>query len=395
MRSGWARPIAGLSAANYKVTFAPNPNRNHTRGKRGKISIAPEQLDFEMEKEAEDVYSLKRTSILKERQKRESADLKSFALRGYKGKGHQALQGVQREQAMKESARRNRVRTGTEGVSKAERKFREEEGFRTSHRPSQPWNTHKPRAKKIVQSPQVKPFDLKSAVARFKRTGDLPDVTAQYVRDLPSDGIDGKTLRRMIQALLQRGNVEINPGPDDCINCGQKIPGEVLKIRGRSSLKCPLCSQTLARIGSGKMGIHPNADGRMPNVEERRFKVSRNQAPQPSAPPLEEEVVGVPPPLLKEKEKAVPAQLVAEFLDLASTSSPVLPVPIHPTRNTTPPPPPPLHHLSSVTRPQGTVKNNQDNHRRFSLVMTFGAVTSRKPSIWPVMTSHVMTSKPE
>jgi hypothetical protein len=358
VRRGWARSAAGSSAATYKVTFAPNPNRKHTRGKRGFQSIAPEQVDFELEREAEDFYSLKRTSILKERQKRESADNKAFALRGYKGKGHQALSGVQREQAMKETARINRIRSGTEGVSRAERKFREEEGFAVSHRPKQPWNAPRPRAKKNNTTAQVKPFDLKSAVAKFKRTGALPDVTAEYVRDLPSDGIDGKTLRRMIQALLQRGNVEINPGPDDCVNCGLKVAGEIVKLRGRSVLKCPLCSQTLARLGTGKTGLHPDQNGHIPVQEERRFKITRPPAPLPSAPLLQEESTSTTP-VLKEKEKAAPSiHLVQEFVDVKAGAVPDRPTPHPPKRPDTPvlPPTPPT---SPAFRPSSP---RQDKH---------------------------------
>jgi hypothetical protein len=76
-------------------------------------------------------------------------------------------------------------------------------------------------------------INLQAAVRQFKRTGKLPQVDVEAIRMMDSTGIDKAALKRMIQIMLQRGGVELNPGPNTldkgkehvsdfrCYNCGE------------------------------------------------------------------------------------------------------------------------------------------------------------------------------
>jgi hypothetical protein len=80
---------------------------------------------------------------------------------------------------------------------------------------------------------------------------------------LPSNGIDAKALRRMIEALLVRGGgVELNPGPV-CPNVDLFVKGKMMKVGKSRFLSCPKCEVRLlpARDDSlGSMvGLHPAA----------------------------------------------------------------------------------------------------------------------------------------
>lgn len=164
-------------------------------------------------------------------------------------------------------------------------RFRQEMGL------GRPARTQKSRC----QEPhQVKTLDLKSAVARYKRSGVLPDVPVEEVEKAESTGVDKKQLsrlvhemklrtsesalaerpavpqtRKMIQDGLKRGGVEQNPGPfveavppsgmKDCVNCGLRVEGELVFIRQKAILKCKMCTVTLLRR-VGKMGDHPPSE---------------------------------------------------------------------------------------------------------------------------------------
>lgn len=167
---------------------------------------------------------------------------------------------------MKAAARRERVSTGTEGSSKAMRRFTREEGIgSTSTRPNLPWKSRTgSRKTKKVAAAAPKPFDLRGVVARFKRSGDLPNVPVETVRAASADGVDGRALKRMISAMLLKAGVEPNPGPPKldisgnpvCRYAGTRVQGERVRVRGHFILVCPACTANLTDV-HGHNGLHP------------------------------------------------------------------------------------------------------------------------------------------
>lgn len=162
---------------------------------------------------------------------------------------------------MEDVAHKARVASGVSGLSKAERRFRIEEGF-LSARPRAP---RKPR---VVRNVAPKPFDLKNAVARYRRLGQLPpvDIKVAFLKTLDASGIDGAALKRMIRAMLIREGIEPNPGPEadifgnlECSYSGQWIVGESVRSRGKKFFVCPKCAAHLTDV-RGSKGRHPGGE---------------------------------------------------------------------------------------------------------------------------------------
>lgn len=278
--------------ANYEVSFEPNPLRLHTRGRRGRVTegFTAEQIDFEESRREEDRSTRREAGVDRERVRLERAQAKHFALRGFKGKGFAHLRGEERMDSMKAAARRARVSSGTEGMSKAKRRFLKEEGVGwVSTRSSLPWNSRTGRHHAKVVAPQKVPFDLKSAVARFKRTGDLPDVTVEEVRGGVADGIDGRALKRMISAMLLKAGIETNPGPavvdvagePACLYAGQRVQGERVRVHGQMILVCPHCPTRLTEV-RGPTGLHPGEKVDSPVAVVVQPALARIPTPVPS-----------------------------------------------------------------------------------------------------------------
>lgn len=238
--------------------------------------VTGEQVDFEEDALSDDRHAQRRAGVSRDRQRQANSDAKHFSLRGFSGKGFQDLRGPERQLAMVRAARRARINSGTDGLSRRERQFRVDEGLLgPTNRPSQPWTkrTGKKKNNKVAPPP---PFSLRNAVARFKRTGDLPTVPLQIVQEADSTGVDGRVLRRMISAMLLAAGVEPNPGPMDqfgeeaCRYSGQVIQGEWVPGKGkkRKTLVCSACPAILEPVrGSSSKGRHPPAyvDGGVPN----------------------------------------------------------------------------------------------------------------------------------
>lgn len=253
------------SIANFKVTFEPNPNRRHTRGRRGVNTegVTSEQVEFEEERLLMDRHSKSVQGTLKGRKKKEHAEAKRFALRGFKGKGFNNLEGSERLDKMKAAARRERIRTGSEITSKgpAARFDREEGLVRVSQKPNIPWLSKKNKPDKRKTSKlQVKPFDLKSALAKFKRTSELPNVSVDVIKDCDHSGLDSRALKKMISTMLIKSGVESNPGPQKR-HCHRRLKVTrtcSVKIeRGTHGTKAcsdPLCP--LAKVESCKRTEH-------------------------------------------------------------------------------------------------------------------------------------------
>lgn len=215
----------------YSHSFAPNPKRRHTRGRRGRGTegITDLQAAFEEDKQANDRSAARIVGLDRERQKAARSEEKRY---GYRGLEQRKGRNTQRKALDHDEkivlARRNRAKAGIGGVSKAYAHQRREvmgdaPGQLRDVRPKRlPW-TKKPSRKapagtrgrdkpRALDAAQVKAF-----VGRYRRVGDLPDWDAASIQavEVSGAGIDGKALGRMIRAMLVRGNVERNPGPGD------------------------------------------------------------------------------------------------------------------------------------------------------------------------------------
>jgi len=177
----------------------------------------------------EEEYTRKQQSKQRFVDKTYAADVKAYTRRGWKGKlpkGSDKItpQVISRVAAF---AVQQRVRTGTQVANKKLRRFQVAEGF-APHRVL----PHKPAASKVgrgqsdKKAPTPKAFDLYATVSRFKRTGQVDRAIThslvsqaydKYNADLAggkaAKQIDGREYKRLLQILLQRGGVELNPGP--------------------------------------------------------------------------------------------------------------------------------------------------------------------------------------
>lgn len=246
------------------VDFTRNPNRRHSRGIRSHragietLGIAPVK---------EDVHTEKARGLLKTRAKREAASQKAFAEAGYhgsKGAGsglasldptvmadaeglvrmpvkpshRAAAAGPKLADVKKRFAREERLASKTERFSRGEAMLaRHHQEFDSAEaggmfskggqpgrpvvapqrRPVAPWKAAGRKKAELARAAAAAPrdFDLKSALARFKRTGKLPSVSLDIVKqaaDSASD-VDQRVLARMMREMLTRQGVEPNPGP--------------------------------------------------------------------------------------------------------------------------------------------------------------------------------------
>lgn len=221
-----------------------------------------EQIDFEESRREHDRSAARAAGIARERARYEHSVAKSYALRGFKGKGFPELHGAERMERMKTVARKERIAAGTEGVSHQLRRFSQVEGLLPhGNRPNIPWVSRTGKHHKVVAV--VKPFDLRSAIARFKRTGALPSVPVEIVQGASVENIDGRALKRMIKLMLVKSGIEENPGPHYdtfgeplCRYSGLRVQGERVRIHGKHLLICQGCSSQLTEC-HGSMGLHP------------------------------------------------------------------------------------------------------------------------------------------
>lgn len=259
------------------IDFTPNPDRRHSRGHRGHDCLGVvenDQVDFLLSQADSDWHSRKHGNKARSAARLAQSNKKAFSLRGHHGGDFHDLKGEEREAAMRRCAMRARVKSGTQGISHAQRKWMESEGLLAGAR--------RPRKKNAKDKPKVVVLSLLSIVARFKRTGDLPPQSASVIEGLDKNGVDGKALRRMIAALLIRGGIEPDPGPDSwkgklpaarqsevdglfgdgkCVNDGNMIVGEKVTIRGRVRHICTECRAELVGFDKIKCaGFHPKAD---------------------------------------------------------------------------------------------------------------------------------------
>lgn len=291
----------------YKCSFAPNPDRRHTRGKRGKLRPSVEhytEVDAAIEElaainlAADQQWAAKRGNVLRERNKRKNADIAAFRLRGFHGHGRKLPAGgtdslVPDEHSARQVYGLLSSASGRKGDVEFARSVALRERLATnsevhdpvavsilgkpksSRFPRMPWER---KSKHVVAGPSATPapVPISSLVARFKRTGDLPAQSVEWWESLrdstPPPGVDGKALRRMIQAGLIASGLEENPGPTDyesCRNERKRIEGENITLpklcgrkRSKIRVRCPICHVQLVDVQystrSGPfIGMHP------------------------------------------------------------------------------------------------------------------------------------------
>jgi hypothetical protein len=286
------------------------------RAKRAKLTIGctAEQNDFEVGQLQQDRSISRSEGTRKDRAKKEHAFAKSFAIRGFKGKGFLESYGVERQERMKKAARRERVQSGSEGNSVTLRHFLQDEGLLHPASHTHPW-LRKTGMKKCILSSSSAEFDLSSAVALFRRTSILPNVPIETVQSADRSNVNGRALKRMISAMLLSSGVEPNPGPTEkCIydNNGEtRIAGYYPLVTKK--LSCPNCGvqlEDISELDNGKTGLHP-----------------RTLAPvdsEPSAPLVEEEISAKE---IARQDRAASSRKPDESCS-SSTPVPVTPVPV-------------------------------------------------------------------
>lgn len=167
--------------------------------------VAEEQVAFEEERALADRARTRTEGVERERRRREASSARSYALRGLKGGTFDKASGSERRELQVAAARRSRARTGGEGKSREVQRFMREEGVGTlGSRPVLPWNKRTSGGRASRAPPQPRPFNLVSAVAKFRRDGTLPVLKAEEIETLPASGAEPRTLRRMLQALRRR-----------------------------------------------------------------------------------------------------------------------------------------------------------------------------------------------
>lgn len=227
------------------------------------------QTDFEALQSASDRHAGRSAAAAADSQKLERAAEKGFRLRGFRGHARRtAPKGVPLSEVRTPSgadrfaiqaafANKRRVRTMTGGVDRrVARLFAPNASFLRAGG----------KAKKVpkVKAKKPVPIDLSRALARFRRFGELPEVSPDVIAALPRhSGINGSLLKKMIQAMLVRAGVEQNPGPErfcacGCPRAGRLVTPELVKIRGKKHWKCPSCACELGER-EGDRRRHPRA----------------------------------------------------------------------------------------------------------------------------------------
>jgi len=171
-------------------TFNPNPNKRHTRGKRGNVT----QLTS--------WYTGKQAGVARDRLRAAHVRDKKYRLRGKGPKGKRVYEdtptGVQRTEARgdlhKQSelkfAASHRATSGMQ-ISKVERRRLREMGFKLPGKKELPWEKLH-----VVATPLIGK-NLASAVARYKRDGKLPAPDTSLGERDPA--IDSRTWERFLR----------------------------------------------------------------------------------------------------------------------------------------------------------------------------------------------------
>lgn len=145
--------------------------------------IADLQVEFEEHQATKD-WKKKRSGMVREKSKQNSADEKHLRNKMFRGKVSGELTSEEKQKFKARKARSRRVEFGLEGVSH-----------------------------KVLRQQREGALNLPAALRRFLRTGKVPKVSVDVIREADSSGVDSESLKLMIRAMLIRGGIEENPGP--------------------------------------------------------------------------------------------------------------------------------------------------------------------------------------
>lgn len=202
----------------YPHTIPSNPRRRHSRGRRGvahfdAIELAAEQREFEATRVEDDYHTKKMLSLARERRKLEQADLASYRLRGFKGKGFQQLHGTERIKAMEKSAREHRTATGTQSyVFPGSAAFAAASRGVGTRKKVHGWERKTKRfTRRQVESDK---YDWRALLGRYQRKGIefIMEIPVSILRKRMEEDITPME-RAMIQQLLIRAGIRPDPGP--------------------------------------------------------------------------------------------------------------------------------------------------------------------------------------
>lgn len=217
------------------VDFTPNPNRRHTRGRRGKSVLVPGYMQEEFEAAHEDWHRVKMAVRGRAHAQQERAQQRKFREKGLTKEAKQKT--VELPAAMRRSMRAvaaNHARTSTK-PTRQELDFRNFDAVdaraRRGKKVKKPATTRK---QSVVQA-EISRERIVREANLYKRTGKCPSdevcrwlETPAGLAHLPATL--GKAKRSLLseasarmQELLRAGDVEPNPGPESWLERHQRI----------------------------------------------------------------------------------------------------------------------------------------------------------------------------
>lgn len=223
----------------YTTTFAPNVNRRHTRGRRGKNVEGVSDLQHAYDEEREDAAMQRRKSRAAARRYREKTAVahdKEFRMRGFRGNaGHKrptdlvALAVSQPEQvdARPPPGAKERMRKQLESYARRERMGKTQHAEDCGKPTEIHGKAQAKAAKKLeagIEALTARPAPVKVApkaafnvdplVAKFRRDGRVPDKSLWPSIIAATQPADQKWHGRLVRLLLTLQGVEENPGPE-------------------------------------------------------------------------------------------------------------------------------------------------------------------------------------
>lgn len=218
-----------VPARHAKVDFTPNPDRKHSRGRRGGDRDAPIshlEIDFELQH-----ADSRRGDRWKTRAREEKSRTKAFKLRGFRkpakvGSKLDAKHGGRQVDTTRNVvlARSHRLKAGTETPGKRQRALFTEFGLQQSTLKRAPWDARRKRAqsqtpaqlgiKLVPANIKIRPLN-RSQLLTYSDDGIKRRLSIKlYTKTLDQlPEADAARLRAVIESALQRGGIEMNPGP--------------------------------------------------------------------------------------------------------------------------------------------------------------------------------------
>jgi len=196
------------------VNFEPNPQRRHTRGRRGKVLTGISDLQTDFEEDRKEMAAARHSHKERDDQKKQRAAGKKWAERGLRhrvgrkvtkrGVVIQHLNEIHAEY-VEDEPKRVQFTNG----EKKERKKK----FAASRRARLGMQGRRRRSNQKSAVSSSSPVVVRPMYQQFKRTGKLPSCSVQAIRDGQRDGVTADQLKQLINAMLVRGGIEENPGP--------------------------------------------------------------------------------------------------------------------------------------------------------------------------------------